>query len=350
MSNNDIPHVRLTIGAAEEKAALRVLRSGHLAAGREVAALEREIADLSGNKRGIALSSGTAALHAALFSLGVKSGDEVIIPSYVCQALLNAISYVGAEPRVVDIDISTFNISPAEIKKAISRRTKAIIVPHMFGLMADMRSIKKFGIPVVEDCAMAPGANIGGKKAGSFGSAAVFSFYATKMITGGEGGALTSSNPEIIRRAIDLREYDKKRRYMIRHNYKMSDLNAAVLRAQLGKLDSFIGKRRAIARKYDAALSGTRFILPTEPRGYRHVFAKYVIRTKNGNRLRAYLKRNGVQSGHGVVVGIHELLKSKKEHPNTEKALKTAVSLPIYPTLTGAEQARVIRLLRAYND
>jgi len=340
-----IPHVRLTLGPAELEAVAKVLKSGYLAPGLVGETLERGIARLSNQKSGVAVSSGTAALHVALLALGVKAGDEVIIPAYSCQALLNAVLYVGARPVVVDIDLSTFNIDPQEVQKNITKKTKAIIVPHMFGLMADIVAIKRFSIPIIEDCALSIGAKFKGQPAGSFGVVAIFSFYATKTITGGEGGMVVSSVEAIVDQARDVREYDKKKNFIIRYNYKLSDVNAAIALAQLKQLPSFVTKRQAIAKKYTKALAGTNFILPTVPVDYHHTFSRYIIRTPQAEQLRTYLKDHGVGTGRGVVLGIHELIKTKASLPKSKQALREAVSLPIYPTLTASEQQKIITLL-----
>lgn len=340
-----IPHVRLTIGAAEIAAVTKVLRSGQLAMGSVSRQLEKQLALLSKQKYAAVVSSGTAALHLALLALGVKTGDEVIIPAYSCQALLNAVKQAGAEPRLVDINLETFNLDPEAVKKGLTPKVKAIIVPHMFGLMADIAAIKKFGLPVIEDCAMGLGATLLGHPAGSFGDLATFSFYATKTVTGGEGGLIVSSRVSLIEFVDDTREYDKKKDFRVRYNYKLSDLNAAVAVAQLKKLKLFIKQRQAIAKRYHQALKNTNLILPVAPAGYEHSFSRYVIRLDQAAELRSYLLKHGVQTGRGVVLGANELIATGQRYPNSEQALKTAVSLPIYPTLTAAEQRKIIKLL-----
>lgn len=346
--NGNIPHVRLTIGEEEIEAVQKVLRSGHVAMGPAVADLEAALAKEVQQTTAVAVNSGTAALHVALVALGVGEGDEVILPDYSCQALLNAVAYVAATPRIVDIDSTTFNINPTEVKKHISKKTKAIIVPHMFGLMTDIATIKSFGVPVIEDCAMGIGAKSQGAPAGSFGDISVFSFYATKMIAGGEGGAIATSNEAFAEAARDIRDYDKKKDYRIRFNYKLSDLHAALALSQLRKLRMFVEKRQAIARTYHEALLGTKVSAPQTPQGYEHAFARYVVRTESGEKLRGYLSEKGIGAGKGVVFGIHELTKAEARYPESERALVEAVSLPIYPTLTDAEQQTIIEALRAY--
>lgn len=346
-----IPHVRLTLGSMEIKAISRVVESGHLAMGDLAETLGQSMARVSNQKYGAVVSSGTAALHISLLVLGIKAGDEVILPAYSCQALLNAVHQVGAIARLADIDLSTYNIDPEAVKQQINDRTKALIVPHMFGLMAEMPALIKLGVPIIEDCAMGLGASWQGRPAGSFGTLAVFSFYATKMITCGEGGAVTTSDVQLMTNIRDLREYDRKREYRLRYNYKLSDLNAALALSQLNRLKIFVNRREFLARRYSGALQGiTGFVLPSIPGGHRHAFARYIIRTTNGDNLRAYLKENGVEAGRGVAFGLRDLIRSDNHYPNSTVALEQVVSLPIYPTLTTAEQDRVIHLLLRFKE
>ncbi len=346
-----IPHVRLTISDADVAAVTAVLRSGQVAMGPEVERLEEGIARIAQQKEAVALSSGTAALHLSLVALGVGSDDEVVLPAYACQALLNAVHQTGAQARLVDCD-TTFNIDPAGIRRAIGVRTKAIIVPHMFGLMADMPRIRESAgmVPIVEDCAMGLGASLNGQPGGSFGDISVFSFYATKMVSGGEGGALASSRKDLIDIARDLREYDKKQTYRVRYNYKLSDIHAALALSQLERLPEFVEKRRSLAARYDASIDASRYILPVAPKGHEHSYARYVVRANDGDALRAYLKEHGIQAGKGVVFGLHNLESGHREFPASDEALRTAVSLPIYPSLTEPEQDRIIAALREYQS
>ena len=162
----------------------------------ETAAFEKEFAAFIGMEHCVMVSNGTTALQVALSALGVGPGDEVIMPSYVCTALLNAVYYVGASPVFAEIDPATFNIDPVDVKKRLSRRTRAIIVPHLFGLAADLDSLSALGLPIIEDCAQSVGGNIYGKSPGTFCEAGIFSFYATKVMTCGEGGMVVSNSKE----------------------------------------------------------------------------------------------------------------------------------------------------------
>ena len=192
-----IPHSRPTLDSSEATAVARVVNSGYVSEGAEVLKFERAFARYQGQKGAVAVNSGTAALHLALLALGVGKDDEVMIPSYVCTALLNAVLYTQARPRVVDVHFEDGNISTEAIQKNITKKVKAMVVPHMFGQPADIKDLMGFGMPVVEDCAQAVGASYENKKVGSFGAAGVFSFYATKMMTTGEGGIILTDNEKI---------------------------------------------------------------------------------------------------------------------------------------------------------
>ncbi|MFA4932791.1 MAG: DegT/DnrJ/EryC1/StrS aminotransferase family protein, partial [Caldisericia bacterium] len=190
-----IPHSKPTLDQRDYNAVLRVLQSGQISQGEYVKRFEANLSEFVGVKGGVATNSGTSALHLALLALEVGKGDEIILPSYVCTALLNAINYVGATPVLVDIEPDSFNLDAKRVKESLTEKTKAIIVPHLFGLPADMEELQSFGIPLIEDCAQALGATYKGKQAGSFGALSIFSFYATKVIASGEGGMVLSDSP-----------------------------------------------------------------------------------------------------------------------------------------------------------
>jgi perosamine synthetase len=205
-----IPHSRPTLDKDDAAAVSAVLKSGHLSQGYQVSQFEKALAAFIGTKAGVAVSSGTAALHLSLLALKIGKGDEVILPSYVCTAPFNAVHLVSATPVIADIDRKTFNVDVPDLKKRITPRTKAIIVPHMFGLPADLDEILSLGIPVIEDCALSVGSRYKGQRTGSFGTLSIFSFYTTKMIATGEGGMVLCSREDIIDAVRDLRDYDEK--------------------------------------------------------------------------------------------------------------------------------------------
>lgn len=348
-----IPYFRTSINEDDIAAVIGVLRSGWLSNGLACRALEAASAALAGKQLGSAVSSGTAALHLALLALGVGAGDEVIVSSYVCAGLAHLIRYTGAIPVIVDVAEVDGNMSAESLRAALSLKTRAIIVPHMFGLMADIGAIKGMAgqVPVIEDCAMAHGATLAGRPAGSFGDLAVFSFYATKMVTGGEGGVVVTDSPATLAVLEDYREYDKKMDDKIRYNYKLSDLDAALAVSQLKRLPDFITRRQVLAAQYTAGFAGLPLSLPTVPADRHHTFYRYVVRAQSAelaNQLRDFLKSQGVGCGYGVVGGLHRVLKSPGQFPHTERWLDRAVSLPIYPNLSDQEVATVINLIKGF--
>src|SRR3989338_7244123 len=274
-----IPHSKPTLTKEDLSAVSRVINSGYISQGEAVKSFESELAEYIGVKGGAAVSSGTSAIHLSLIALGVKEEDDVAMPTYVCPALLNAINYIGANPLLIDINPDTYNISTADLKKKLTKKTRAVIVPHIFGLPADIKDILNFGIPVIEDCAQSVGAVYNGKKVGSFGHCAIFSFYATKVMTTGEGGMVVSNSDKILEKIRDLREYDHKPNYIVRYNYKMTDLQAALGISQLKRLDSFISKRRTIAGSYNKRFSELGIAIPSNPEK-EHIYFRYMIRNR----------------------------------------------------------------------
>lgn len=330
-----IPHSKPTIGKEEIRAVNSVLRSSYLSSGALTKKLEEEFARFIGMPFAVATNSGTSALHLALLGLKIGPDDEVIIPSYVCTAVLNAVHYVGAIPKIADINSDDFNIRAICAKRLISRRTKAIIVPHMFGLAADMDALLKLGIPIIEDCALSLGSTYKGRKIGSFGKISVFSFYATKMMTTAEGGMLLVKDHAIHAVISDLKDYDHKERYRVRYNYKMSDYAAALGLVQLGKLETFISRRQKIAKRYNIALNDLNMRLPYPTDFKAHTYFRYVIRTDNDAViLIKRLNKFGIEAKRPLFRPLHHYLAlNKKSYPITEEVYRTAVSLPIYPDL-----------------
>lgn len=339
-----IPHSRPTIGKEESLQVARVIESGQLAQGAVVEKFEQDFARKIGVRYGAAVSSGTAALHVTLLSMGVGPGDQVIIPSYVCTALLNAVNYVGAEPVLADIDPVTYNLDPDDVKVRLTGHTKAVVVPHLFGLTADMEGLLSLGVPIIEDCAQAVGGMYRHKSVGSLGDAAIFSFYATKVMTTGEGGMVVSDSRELIDRIKGLRAYDKIDAYKIRYNYKMTDIQAAMGRVQLDRLNNLIERRRAIAKKYQQAFET--FDLKLPPDDPEHIYYRYVIglKTDADHRIQK-LRAKGIECARPIHVPLHNLL-ALKGYPQTETAWRQSLSIPIYPSLTDEEIDRVIEVLR----
>jgi len=336
----EIPHSKPTLGPEEIQAVSNVISSGYVAEGAIVQKFEQSFANYLNIGHAVATNSGTSALHLTLLALDVGPGDEVIIPSYVCCALLNAVNYTGAKPVLADICPDTYNIDAADIKKHLSNRTRAIIVPHLFGLPADLDSLLALGIPLIEDCAQAVGSEYAQRPVGSFGVAAIYSFYATKVITTGEGGMVVSNSQDIADRIRDLKTYDQKDDYKIRFNYKMTDIQAALGLAQLERLDTIIRRRRSIAAKYTRAFKTLDLNLPPQNSG--HIFFRYVLgfNTDCLSFIQA-LANKGVGCDRPVYLPLHRQLK-RKGCPVSEKAWKSSLSIPIYPSLSDGEVTRVI--------
>ena len=360
-----IYHSKPTLTREDASAAADVINSGYISQGEVVARFESKLAKYIGVKGGAAVSSGTSAIHLSLIALGVKEGDDVAMPSYVCPALLNAISYIGANPLLIDINPDSYNISPADLKRKLTKKTRAVIVPHIFGLPADIEDISSIGIPVIEDCAQSVGASYKGKKAGSFGHCAIFSFYATKVMTTGEGGMVLSNSDKILEKIRDLREYDHKPNYMVRYNYKMTDLQAAIGISQLKRLDSLIYRRREIAKLYNNRFSELGISIPKIYPESGHIFFRYVIKRSgqwsvvSGQKLEDDLKffeANGVKCMRPVFKPIHRyltpppspLLQGGGEwgggFPEAERAWNELVSIPIYPSLTDGDVKKILRV------
>lgn len=339
-----IPHSRPTLGDEDRAAVAAVVASGQIAQGPRVAEFERAMAARLEAGGGVAVSSGTAALHLALVALGVGPGDEVLVPSYACAALLQAVRAAGALPRPVDVDPATFNLDPDAAKRACSARTRALIAVHAFGLPADLGALRALGVPVVEDAAQALGARYGGRPVGGLGEAAILSFYATKLMTTGEGGMLLSADARLLAAARDLREYDQKADDRPRFNYKLTDLAAALGLAQLARLDGFLARRQAIAARYREALDGCPLEPPLTPPGRVHVYHRYVVKGRApAARYLEHLEARGVQARRPVFQPLHRYLGLAPEgFPGSEEAWARAVSLPIYPSLDPGEVERVV--------
>lgn len=333
-----IPHSRPAADSREAEAVANVLRSGYQAQGKVVEEFEKALARFVGCRWAVATSSGTAALHLALLGLGVGEGDAVILPSYVCAAVLNAVNYTGAEPELVDVAGDGFHIDPLRVRERLSPETKAIIAPHLFGKAAALPELLGLGVPLIEDCAQSLGAAQGGKKLGSRGEAAIFSFYATKLISTGQGGMLLTDSEEIFRKAMDLREHDERDDYRLRYNYRMTDIQAALGLVQLAKLPGFISRRAAIAGTYREALGSGAPGLPPEE-GEENIFYRFPIRVEAGvgeciEKLRAL----GIEAKRPVFRPLHRYLGCPgEEFSETEKTYRETISLPIYPGLSEEE-------------
>ncbi len=341
-----IPHSRPTLDEAEVRAVTEVLRSGQITQGPEVRRFEADLAGQVDCAAAVAVSSGTAALHLALVALNVGEGDEVLIPSFVCAALLNAVNYVRATPVVADIDPETFNIDVRDVERRLTPRTKAIIVPHLFGLPAGIREIAALGVPVIEDCAQSLGSRLAGAPTGSFGLLSVFSFYATKVICTGEGGMVASRDASLLERIRDLRDYDEKSDDRMRYNYKLTDLQAAMGRVQLRKLPDFLARRQVIVARYDDVMRECGIPRPACPPNREAIPYRYVIRTERLEEILAAGREAGIGYRRPVFKPLHQVL-GLSGYPHTDSAFASALSIPLYPSLSDADIEAILDSLRS---
>jgi dTDP-4-amino-4,6-dideoxygalactose transaminase len=339
-----IPHARPSLDDDDARAVARVVRSGQVAQGPEVAAFERDLAARLGVVEAAAVASGTVALELALAAVGVGAGDEVIVPTYVCDALYHATVRAGARPVLADADPRTHGLAVNDVRRRLTARTRAIVVVHPFGRAVDVTPFLGLGPAVVEDCAQALGALVAERPAGARGAAAVCSFYATKLMTTGEGGAVAGS-AALVARVRDAREYDERDDLAPRGNAKLTDLQAALGRSQLARLDRFIARRRAIAARYRAALAGLACALP-EDVGPAHVYHRFVVELERPvEGVIAALATRGVTARRPVFRPLHRAT-GLDGYPEADRLWSRALSLPCYPTLGDAEVDAVARALR----
>ena len=343
-----IPHSRPAIEQEDVQATTEVLRSGQVAQGPRVEQFERDMAAFFGLQGGVAVSSGTAALELALRALKIEAGDEVIMPSYVCPAPWLATQRVGAQAQLVDIDLQTFNIDPAAVRRAITKRTRAIIVPHMFGLPADLTALEQLNVPIIEDCAQTLGAMEQGRPVGTVGRLTVCSFYATKLLCAGEGGMVLSNEGALLERIKSLREYDGAPTLdPSSFNLKLTDLQAALGLSQLGRFSAFQERRRFLAAAYRDVLSSKAAICPSVPPGRTHGYYRFVIRAPlvrtdpdGMNSLISRLEQQGIHCRKPVFRPLHRYL-DRAGFPNSDEADRTALSIPLYPNLTEDEVRQI---------
>jgi perosamine synthetase len=332
-----IPHNRPTLGIEEQRAAQRVIDSGWIAQGREVEAFENEICAFLALPEGhaVAVSSGTAALFLALKALDV-AGSYVGCPVYACSALTNAIALAGAKPVLIDCTAESPNIDCTALLRS---KAKTAIVPHIFGFPVDLARLD--GVRIIEDAAQAFGAVVRGARVGLQGDVGIFSFYATKIITsGGQGGMLVSRDPEIIASIRDYRAFDCRRDRMPRFNFQMTDLQAAIGRAQLQQCSAFLARREEIFERYK------NLGLPLLDQGgpeTRCVRFRSVVTTPAPRALIERLARGGVTAI--TPVEDWELLGPAEQFPNAAQLARSTVSLPTYPALSREEQDQIIKVL-----
>jgi dTDP-4-amino-4,6-dideoxygalactose transaminase len=351
------------IGEEEVQAVVKVLRSGMLTsglgAGPMVTEFEKNFAKFAGVKHAVAVNTGTAALHSAVVSSGVKQGDEVILPSFTFVATAEAVVLAGGKPAFADIDAQTYNLSPSAVEKSITKNTKAILPVDLYGFSADMKPMReiaaKHGLALVEDAAQAHGTTYAGKPAGTFADAACWSLYASKNMTTGEGGIITTDNDQIAETLRMIRTHGEKAKYsslMLGTNYRMSEVQAAIGNVQLQKLPSFVAKRRQNAQQLTKILEkSSRLILPWESKDRQHSWYLYTARLKDGteterNKIVEELKKKGIGAEVYYVNPVHQMPFYRENFgstklPETDKASKQVFSLPIHPGVK-AEQVDYI--------
>ncbi len=348
-------------------ALMRVVERQHFILGEEVGMLEQAIAELSGAKYGIGCASGTDALLLPLRALELKPGDEVITPSFTFFATAGTIHNTGGTPVFVDIDAATFNLSPAAVEAAITPRTRAIVVVHLFGQMAAMEEILaiagRYGIPVIEDAAQAIGARrqIGGtwRVAGSLGQVGAFSFFPSKNLGGwGDGGMMVTQDEALANRLRRLRTHGGAKQYHhdeVGFNSRLDTVQAAVLLAKLPHLASWSAARRERAARYSQAFAGHPAICPprVDPAN-EHIFHQYTIRAERRDALVAHLKAQGIGCAVYYPLALHlqpcfaHLGYRRGRLPVTEAAMDSVLSIPIYPELTDAQQDAVVSAVNLF--
>jgi dTDP-4-amino-4,6-dideoxygalactose transaminase len=338
----------------------RVGRESAFVLGREVEAFEREFAEYCGTKHCVALSTGTAALHLGLLALGVQANDEVITTPNSFLATAEAITYCNATPVFVDIQPSTANIDPRLIERAITSRTRAILPVHLYGRAADMDAIREIAarhkLRILEDAAQAHGALYRGRRVGSLGHAAAFSFYPTKNLgTYGEGGALTTDDDQIAKYARAARSHGQTARYeheFVGYNYRMQGFQAAVLRIKLKRLYTWTTRRREIAREYRNLLSGAQVELPVDDPRDECVYHQFAVYVKNRNGLIQHLASREIETAVHYPRPIHlqpaysSLGYPQGTFPHAERACERVLSLPVFPAMTSTQATYVANSVR----
>ncbi|HCS61194.1 MAG TPA: aminotransferase DegT [Microbacterium sp.] len=355
-----IPPAKPIIGDEEREAVDRVLRSGMVAQGPEVAAFEHEFAEhFVPGRPAVAVNSGTAGLHLGLLASGVGAGDEVIVPSFTFAATGNSVALTGATPVFVDIEPETFTLDPVAVAAAITPKTKGIMPVHLYGHPARMRELEELaasrGVALYEDAAQAHGASLDGRPVGAFGSFAMFSLYPTKNMTSGEGGMIVAADDQIARQARLLRNQGMERQYeneIIGFNARMTDIHAAIGRVQLTKVDAWTQRRQSNAAFLDANLSNV--ITPPVLDGAVHVYHQYTVRVpEDRDAFVAALK-----SEHNIGAGVYYPIPNHRlpslapyapglELPETERAAREVVSLPVHPSLTQDDLERIVSAVNA---
>lgn len=357
----DLKAQYLSIKDEIDTAVLKALESTQFVLGSEVVALEAEFARYCGADYGIAVNTGTSALHLALLAAGIGAGDEVITVPFTFVATTAAICYTGAKPVFVDIDPVSYTIDVTQIEAAITERTKAILPVHLYGQPADMDPIleiaRRHGLVVIEDAAQAHRSEYKGQRVGSIGDIGCFSFYPGKNLGAcGEGGIVVTNNPEYAHKIQMLRDWGQERKYhhvFKGYNYRMDGIQGAILRVKLRYLDRWTEARRAHAARYDKPLANAGVKTPTAMPYSHHVYHVYALRSQQRDTLQQKLHEKGIQTGIHYPIPVHlqtayaDLGYSSGAFPHSEAAAKEVLSLPMYAELTADSQIQVINAVIA---
>lgn len=371
-----IPLYKVYWDENDVEAVTKIIKRGtYWTAGPEIEEFERVVANYVGVKYGVSFNSGTSALHAALLAYEIKQGDEVIVPSFTFIATANAPLFVGAKPVFADIEDSTFGLDPNDVERKITRRTKAIMPIHYGGLPCRIKELRKiaqeYNLLLIEDAAESLGASVDGRKVGSFGNAAMFSFCGNKVITTGEGGIIVTNSSEIYERLKLIRSHGRLESepyfmstktldyIMLGYNWRISSITAALGLAQMKKLDRIIEMRRKNAEYITSKLSKIDEVkVPQPPEGYFHVYQMYTIRVKGGRGVRDALKdhlaKKGIMSKvYFEPVHLTHFYREKfgfkgGELPVTERLSSEVLTLPLYPTMTIEEMDYIIESIKEF--
>ena len=343
------------IGKEEREAVDRVLRSGIIAQGPEVAKFEEEFAKVCGVKYAVAACNGTTAGHLVMLASGIGPGDEVITTPFTFFATASVVMMAGAKPVFVDVEDDGFCLDPKKVESAITDKTKAIHPVHLYGELADMPSFmekaEKHNLLLIEDSAQAHCANSWEGNAGSFGKAGWFSFYPTKNMTTSEGGIITTNDEEFANKCKIIRAHGMSAQYQhteFGYNYRMTDISAAIGREQLKKLPNFNFRRREIAEMYNSELSDL-VITPKNRRG--HVFHQYTIRSSARDELREFLMNREINTGiyyPSLLYNYQSMAAYQSSCPNAENLINEVLSLPVHPALSNSDVFEVISSIKAF--
>ena len=351
----------LSIKNEIDEAIKRVIENSSFIMGKEVEEFDKNFANFINAKYSIGVGNGTLALHLALLTLGIKQGDEVILPVNTFIATSEAVSQCGAKPVFVDVEEDTYNINPSLIEKAITTKTKAVIPVHLYGNPCNMKEIleiaQKNNLKVIEDCAQAHGAEFENKKVGNFGEIATFSMFPAKVLGAfGDAGAVITNNEELANKISLLRDHGRRKKYehlIEGYNYRIDALQAAILNVKLKYLNNWIEKRREIANKYSKLL-GDVVITPKE--NGKHCYYMYVVRVKNRDKLQNYLKENNIETGIHYPIPLHlqpaykHLNYKKGDFPVAEKHADEILSIPLYPEMTDEQINYVCEKIKEFYE